>query len=289
MRISSQRRIARDNTSMPAVSQGLIEFANEFRQPPGPGIEVLETPRYRVVLQPDLPIPGPNSASWIRCRPPEADDVVDEVRAIFTRLRMPFMWTLDPGTEPADFAARLATRGVHPDPHAPEVKVMVLPITATVEMPLVEGLELHDALAGPEAFRSWDAVNAEAFGSRTVDDDPELIAARERRRTNQLASGNRRLVLATVDGEPAGSAGMTLFAPAGGIINGGAVRPKFRGRGVYRAMVAARFAMARDAGVEGLSVWGAHTSAPILERLGFETVGWRKFFIDRVPSGDSLD
>jgi hypothetical protein len=45
-------------------------------------------------------------------------------------------------------------------------------------------------------------------------------------------------------------------------------------------MVAARLAMAREAGVEGLIVWGGHMSAPILERLGFETVGWRKFYLD---------
>ena len=107
-----------------------------------------------------------------------------------------------------------------------------------------------------------------------------MAAAQERRRLNQLDAGNRRVLLATVDGEPAGSAGLTLYAPAGAIINGGAVRERFRGRGVYRAMVAARLAMARDAGVPGLSVWGGPMSAPILRRLGFETVGWRRFHVD---------
>ena len=61
---------------MPAVSQGLLEFANHFRQPPSPGIEILVTPRYQIAVQPDLPIPGPNSVTWIRCRREDADVVV---------------------------------------------------------------------------------------------------------------------------------------------------------------------------------------------------------------------
>jgi hypothetical protein len=45
--------------------------------------------------------------------------------------------------------------------------------------------------------------------------------------------------------------------------------------------VAERLRMAREAGVAGLSVWGGPMSAPILDKLGFETVGWRKFYLDR--------
>jgi GNAT superfamily N-acetyltransferase len=91
------------------------------------------------------------------------------------------------------------------------------------------------------------------------------------------------MLLATVDGEPAGSSGLALFPPAGAIINGGAVLERFRGRGVYRAMVLERLRIAREAGAAGLSVWGGPMSAPILERLGFEKVGWRKFYLQTPP------
>jgi GNAT superfamily N-acetyltransferase len=255
--------------------EALIEFANHFRQPEGPGIEIIDTPRYRITLQPDYPIPGPNAVSWIRCTSSEAGEVIDEVRATVSPRHLPIMWTLDPETEPADFSNHLASLGVFPEEHSPEVKVMVLGIDAPLDAPSVAGLELHDALADAETFRLADAVNAEAFH------DPERDpAAQERRRANQLAAGNRRVLLATVDGEPAGSAGMTVFPPDGAIINGGAVREKFRGRGVYRSLVATRLAMAREAGVAGLTVWGGPMSAPILGRLGFITVGWRRFYLD---------
>jgi GNAT superfamily N-acetyltransferase len=135
---------------------------------------------------------------------------------------------------------------------------------------------MHDALCDAESFRNADAVNAEGFHDR-----PREAAAQERRRLNQLEAGNRRVLLATIGGEPAGSAGMTLHPPSGAIISGGAVREKFRGRGVYRALVTQRLRMAREVGAAGLSVWGGQMSAPILERLGFRAVGWRRFYLDR--------
>jgi GNAT superfamily N-acetyltransferase len=273
----SHRASARENVRMAAVSQALVAFANHFRPPGAPGVEVIDTARYRITLQPDYPIPGPNSVSWIRCRSGEADQLIDEVRSLVAPRHLPLMWTLDPQAEPADFPEHLAEHGVLPDPHAPEVDVMVLPITATIEPPQIDGLEMRDALADEASFRTADAINSEAFDAPRSGGEG---AGLERRRQNQLAAGNRRVILASVGGEAAGSAGLTLFPPHGAVLNGGGVREKFRGRGVYRAMVAARLAMARQAGVEGLAVWGGPMSAPILSRLGFEKVGWRRFYLD---------
>ncbi len=280
MRSASHLARARDNVRMPGVSQALIEFANHNRQPPGPGIEIIETARYRIVLQPDYPIPGPNGVGWIRCSAGEADQIIDEVHTAVAGRRLPIMWVTDPETEPPDFADYLARRGILPEPLAPAVDVMVLPIDADVRSRPGEGVEIHDALADAETFRKADGVNAEAFEDPARSGDAQQVAAQERRRVNQVEAGNRRMLLVTVDGEPAGSAGLTLHPPHGAIITGGAVREKFRGRGLYRAMVARRLEMAREAGVGGLAVWGGPMSAPILAKLGFQTVGWRRFYLD---------
>jgi GNAT superfamily N-acetyltransferase len=265
---------------MGAVSQALVEFANHHRVQPAPGLEVIVTPRYQITLQPDFPIAGPNNVSWIRCRPEEVDEVIREARATISPHHLPVTWTLDPQTEPPDFADHLATHGVQPDPHGPSVEVMVLPIDATIEAPAIAGLEIRDALTDLATFRSADGAAAEAFLSVTPGDDPELIAMQERRRLNFRAAGNRHFLLVTLDGEPAGAGGLGVFAPIAAILQGGSVRPKFRGRGVYRALVAKRLEIARRAGVSGLAVWGGDMSAPILARLGFETVGWRRFYLD---------
>ena len=242
------------------------------------------TPRYQVTLQPDFPIPGPNSVSWIRCRPDEADEVIREARATIAPRHLPVMWTLDPETEPPDFADHLAAHGIHPDPQGSEFAVMVLPIDATLEAPPVDGLEIRDALADLPTFTSAVAAGAEAFGQvpspLQARGAKEEMAMLERRRLNMLAAGNRHWLLALVDSEPAGAGGLALFPPGGATVNGGAVRPKFRGRGIYRALVAARLEIARRAGVAGLAVWGGDMSGPILAGLGFETVGWRRFYLD---------
>jgi GNAT superfamily N-acetyltransferase len=59
---------------------------------------------------------------------------------------------------------------------------------------------------------------------------------------------------------------------------GGGVAPAFRGKGIYRALVAVRAQEARRRGYRYLMVDAAAASAPILARLGFEALarvrGW---------------
>lgn len=264
---------------MAAFSQ-LAEFGRNFRAPTAPGIEVIETARYRVQLMPDFPIPGPNHVEFIRCTGAEANAVIEEVRALAADRGLPLNWILDPDTEPANLPDYLQAHGIVPDPHDDKSKVMVLAVTAGIDVPAVEGLELHDGLADLDSFTRAERVSAEAFSDVHYGTPLPIDAQRDRRFANHRKAGNRRIVFATVDGEPAGAGSLTLFPPQGATMNGGAVRRRFRGRGIYRALVAARLRMARDAGAAGLVVWGGKMSAPILERLGFETVSWRRFYVE---------
>jgi GNAT superfamily N-acetyltransferase len=267
---------------MAAFSQ-LADFAKNYRAEPAPGVEVIDTPRYQLQLIPDFPIPGPNHVTWVRCRSGEADEVIDEATAIAKDRGLTLSWILDPETEPPDFGERLQARGIMPEEGGGgKSAVMILPAASNLQVSLPDGLEIRDSLADLDSFEAAERVAAEAFAGIQFGDDTGLEATRERRFANNRAAGNRHGLLATVDGEPAGSGTLTVFAPGGAIINGGAVRPKFRGRGVYRALVAARLRIAREAGAAGLVVWGGHMSAPILTKLGFETVSWRRFY---QPSG----
>ena len=284
-RAGSHRSRARDNDVMSGVSQALIDFANLYRRRSAPGIDVIVTPRYEITLQPDFPLPGPNSVAWVRCAEAEADTVIDEARAVIKPHRLPVMWILDPATEPAGFADHLLARACVPDPHGLEVAVMVRPVDDGIDAPEVPGLEIVDALADLAVYTAANVAAAEAFGAPDPGSGPAAIGAFERRRLNALAAGNYTYLLATLDGEPAGAAGITVFGPAGATINGGSVRPKFRGRGVYRAMVAARLDIARRAGAAGVAVWGGAMSAPILGSLGFQAVGWKRFYLDTSAAG----
>lgn len=75
-------------------------------------------------------------------------------------------------------------------------------------------------------------------------------------------------------GRPGCSGGMTLDRSQGvGLLWAGGTSPEARGRGAYRATIAARVAIARAAGLDSLGVFAkTTTSSPILAKLGFASV-----------------
>lgn len=78
--------------------------------------------------------------------------------------------------------------------------------------------------------------------------------------------------VATVDGRVAGTAS-ALLSNRGLFLIGGSTAPWARGRGVYRALVAARWRYAVDRGTPALAVHAIHnTSSPILRRIGFKHI-----------------
>jgi GNAT superfamily N-acetyltransferase len=72
-----------------------------------------------------------------------------------------------------------------------------------------------------------------------------------------------------------------MVMPSGINLSGSSVLPAARGRGVYRALVAARWDEAVERHLPALTVQAGVMSAPILERLGFESVGTQLVLCDR--------
>jgi GNAT superfamily N-acetyltransferase len=148
---------------------------------------------------------------------------------------------------------------------------------------LVLDLEVHappfDPPAGIEVRQVTDAAGAAdmvavsdaAFGRS----EPWRLEAL----TARLDDPTQALFVAYDDGVPV-SSGRLELAPGkafAGLYGGGTI-PNHQGRGVYRALVAARAAEARRRGHRYLTVDARETSRPILQRLGFEALatvrGW---------------
>lgn len=240
----------------------LVELALRPWGRPAVGLVQQRTAERLVELQPSFPIPGPSHVCLIRCAPERAEAMIDETRAFIRGHGLPFMWSLDEGIEPADFGRRLAARGV---PEADFVHCMVLPIDAEVD-PGAAPVEIVDALCDEATFRAAEEVQSAAFGG------PVSAGQRERFEEGR-ADTARHFLLALLDGRPAG-AGWATVHEAGVLMNGGSVDPAFQGRGVYRALVAARLELARRAGVAGLvTLARPDTSEPILAAFGFRAVG----------------
>ena len=89
-------------------------------------------------------------------------------------------------------------------------------------------------------------------------------------------------VVAVVDGQPA-SGGRVDLEPGVDFAGmfGGVTLPDFRGRGLYRATVARRAQIAREAGYRWLYVDALETSRPILERVGFDAITTTTPFVVR--------
>jgi ribosomal protein S18 acetylase RimI-like enzyme len=107
------------------------------------------------------------------------------------------------------------------------------------------------------------AVSNAAFGR----EEPWRMAELTRR----LDDPTQALFVA-YDGGVAVSSGRLELAPGKAFAGmyGGGTRPDYQGRGVYRALVAARAAEARRRGCRFLTVDARETSRPILQRIGFE-------------------
>jgi GNAT superfamily N-acetyltransferase len=256
---------------MSAALDGLVELALRPWGRPQVGVELDATPERLIELQPSLPIPGPNRVCLVRCPAGAVDALVDQVRRRFAVRGLPCLWILDPDVQPADLDARLTARGIVPFGGA---EVMVLPADARLES-RNPAVEIVDALSDEAAF--WDAEELQAAAFAGGSPPP----GQRERYEEARADPARHLLLALVDGRPAG-AGWATVREEGVILNGGAVDPAFRGRGVYRAVVAARLALAREVGAPGLGVQArSDTAAPILTSFGFRTVGAWRLHVDR--------
>lgn len=120
--------------------------------------------------------------------------------------------------------------------------------------------------------RDLATANAAAFGR----DESWRIDALVPR----LDDGSVALYVAYADDGRPISSGRLELAPGRAFagLYGGGTDPAFRGRGVYRALVAARAVEAQAQGVRYLTVDARETSRPILQRLGFTPLatvtGW---------------
>lgn len=92
--------------------------------------------------------------------------------------------------------------------------------------------------------------------------------------------------IARIEGKTVGTAG-AVRGEVGVNLFGGGVLPEARGRGVYRALVNARWEDAKRRGTPALTVQAGRMSRPVLERLGFEFIAPMRIYVDEVSTAAS--
>lgn len=202
-----------------------------------------------------------NAVVWSDLDETTADEAIAAEVRRFAEIGHPFEWKLYGYDQPADLPARLAAAGFEPDE---QESLLVAPITdLKLDVTLPDGVRI-DRVTDPAGVELMATVSEQAFG--------ESADWLRHRLLDQLATDptNAYLFVAMAGDEPVSSARMdvnpgTAFA---GLWGGGTVS-SWRGRGIYRALVAVRARIAADLGYEFLQVDASPQSRPILERLGF--------------------
>jgi hypothetical protein len=204
---------------------------------------------------------GSSWITWSRLDSGTADAVIAAQVEYFRARRQPFEWKLYDYDLPADLAERLLAAGFV----AAETEVLMVAEAEQVaaEVPLPAGVSLRQVTGAAGVGQLFD-VHERVFGAAAprlrqsllamLDDAPESVA----------------MVIALAGPEPV-SAARVEFPPGcdfAGLWGGGTV-PAWRGRGIYRALVACRAALAVARGYRYVQVDALPTSQPILARLGF--------------------
>ncbi len=227
-----------------------------------PDSEVIERPDWYQITTPSCAHTFLNEVSYSKISPGDADRVIQEVIEHYRRLKVPFKWCVGPWTEPPEFGEKLSALGfAHWD-----VRGMIAPSRVwPIEIPA--SIKVEPVTAENLTEFVWTYLKGWEFSES------------ERKLTHQsiadaIADGRQRrhFFLARINGTPAGTASFFRKREAAYLM-GGNILPEFRKQGLYSALVAQRLEAVRYIGLNyAVTHARAHTSAPILERLGFETM-----------------
>src|SRR4051812_22392354 len=193
-----------------------------------------------------------------------ADAVIAEQMRHYRVLAAQFEWKVYSHDNPADLRDRLTSQGFTVGPKEAVVALDLREAPDWVNDPPACEVVRVERVEQVPMFR--DAAE-EIFGKDYGNTSGQLERAIRARSTQHVA------YVAVVDGSAA-AIGRLYTHPdsAFGGLYGGGTRAAFRGRGLYRALVAARARDAARRGARYLVVDALPTSRPILERLGFVRV-----------------
>lgn len=260
--------------TLPDRAREIAETLNVY-MPQRPGTEVIDTPRYAAIVAPGE---GPylNVVQRLRLRPEEVAPVVAELRGRFAAAGCPGVtWEVGASATPGDLVERLIGLGMVPEPREPLVTGMVL----ARPLPSPSTGVVARRVTTLDEFRIASAILHRAFGGEG-DEDPAAVDAAFLRHT---AAPHLARYLAWLGDAPVAAAD-ALFVDAGVVMNGSATLPEARGRGAYRALIAARWEEGARRGTPVLITQAGAMSRPILVRLGFEEVVEIRVLLDAPAS-----
>jgi hypothetical protein len=196
----------------------------------------------------------------------ELDRLIARQRDYFAGRGEAVGWQTRAHDEPADLTARLRAAGFVPQE---EVTVLIGLTAELATTPVLPGGVMLRWVTADDDMRRIAGLQSAVWGQDWNWLGEHLI------RRIAAAPQDIAIVAAEADGEVVSAAWVTFFQPGTDSfarLLGGSTLPQWRGRGIYRALVAARALRAAARSVRYLQVDASEDSAPILRRLGFRAV-----------------
>jgi GNAT superfamily N-acetyltransferase len=253
-------------TETDAVDTLLAAYDDQMRTaPPHPPAGVTyeqDGPLLRIVGQFRGFVSGPRD---LGVRGADLDQLIARQRDFFAARGEALEWKTRGHDEPADLTDRLRAAGFVPEERETVVIGRVEDLAAG-KPAAPDGVTLRRVTADAD-MRRIAAMESTVWGadwSWLADDLIGRVAAAP----DEIAAH-----VAEADGEVVSAAWLVFRAGTEfASLWGGSTLAEWRGRGIYRALVAVRAALAAERGVRYLHVDASDDSAPILRRLGFHAV-----------------
>lgn len=205
----------------------------------------------------------------------ELDELIARQVRYFTERGMSFEWKLYGHDEPADLADRLLAQGLRPEELEAVVIGPVAPLAAA-PAPDIPGVRLREVTERADLDRIA-MLEEQVWNDGSIDWMADALERELRGDPESLL-----IVVAEADDRVV-SAGWTRYSPGtefAGLF-GGSTLLEYRGRGIYKAIVAHRARRAAERGYKYLQVDASPDSRPILQRLGLVQVATTTPYIFR--------
>jgi hypothetical protein len=218
---------------------------------------------------------GANSVQYLRLTPAAIPSIVAEVRALAcANQRRAITWEVATSATPPDLAIQLQQLGMAPAT-PPKAVIMAL---HEPPPPAPDGIMVTRVETVAD-FRTFVTITHEVFGIQ--DRLANELLRIDRDGAADLADQSFRRYLAWSDGVAIAAASAT-FTDVGVMLHAGSTIVGQRGRGAYRALVAARWQEAVQHGTPMAVTRAGPQSRPILQRVGFTELAEIAFLIDQV-------
>lgn len=212
-----------------------------------------------------------SAVEWVRWNERDVDRGIAEVTRYFSTRAPRFTWSVRPDSTPGDLAERLLSRGFQLEAHT-QMLVATLPIT---------GLRTSAELVIKDVSDEPGLRDSIAVDHPDWDETRRAIVLAERLRQLSCPERQRFGAVAYLEGRPIAAARWRFDDRAPVIhLSGAQTLPEYRSHGAYSTLVAYRDRLATARGCRWATVFANEsTSAPILMKRGFRSVGRASFYL----------